>query len=65
MQYHYNDTDLFICVQGHSNFCLPSSRERKLLKGDIPPQSSGGCGVILGDTLYLFGGMEKKNNILI
>lgn len=38
------------------NISLNFFRERKLLKGDIPPRSSGGCGVVLGNTLYLFGG---------
>nr|CAD7426041.1 unnamed protein product [Timema monikensis] len=33
-----------------------SHRTRVLTKGDIPPRSSGSCGILLDDFLYVFGG---------
>ncbi|KAK3914832.1 Kelch domain-containing protein 1 [Frankliniella fusca] len=50
---HHHATDELFVYETHSELW-----ERKLLKGDIPPRSSGGCGVVLGDTLYIFGGKE-------
>lgn len=51
---HHHATDELFIYETFSELW-----ERKLLKGDIPPRSSGGCGVVLQDTLYLFGGVEE------
>ncbi|XP_026278136.1 kelch domain-containing protein 2 isoform X2 [Frankliniella occidentalis] len=51
---HHHATDELFVYETHSEIW-----ERKLLKGDIPPRSSGGCGVVLGDTLYIFGGVVR------
>lgn len=53
---HHHATDELFVYETSSEIW-----ERKLLKGDIPPPSSGGCGVILGDTLYFFGGVIKTD----
>lgn len=52
--YHYSD-ELWIYN------CFTELWERILTKGDIPPRNSGSCGVLLEDSLYIFGGFHGLN----